>query len=56
MGDTPQELILWITGARKSALLQTIAEYLSPDLGASVFISRPNGCNNSHAIFITITY
>jgi hypothetical protein len=56
-----QELLLWITGPAgvgKSAIVQTFAEYLakSKSLGASVFISRPNGRNNPHGIFITIAY
>jgi hypothetical protein len=56
-----QELLLWITGPAgvgKSAIVQTFAEYLakSKSLGASVFISRPNGRNNPHGVFITIAY
>jgi hypothetical protein len=56
-----QELLLWITGPAgvgKSAVVQTFAEYLvkCESLGASVFISRPNGRNNPHGIFITIGY
>jgi hypothetical protein len=60
-GQVLQELLLWITGPAgvgKSAVVQTFAEYLakSKSLGASVFISRPNGRNDPHGVFITIAY
>jgi hypothetical protein len=60
-GENLQDLLLWITGPAgvgKSAIVQTIAEYLSKSksLGASVFIFRPNKRNNPHGIFITIAY
>ncbi|XP_006457227.1 hypothetical protein AGABI2DRAFT_123095 [Agaricus bisporus var. bisporus H97] len=56
-----QELILWISGPAgvgKSAIVQTFATKLASTgcLGASVFFSRPNGRDNSHAVFITIAY
>ncbi|EKM75249.1 hypothetical protein AGABI1DRAFT_64748, partial [Agaricus bisporus var. burnettii JB137-S8] len=59
--EIKQELILWISGPAgvgKSAILQTFAAKLASAgcLGASVFISRPNGRDNSHAVFITIAY
>ncbi|XP_006457304.1 hypothetical protein AGABI2DRAFT_212634 [Agaricus bisporus var. bisporus H97] len=59
--ETKRELILWIygpAGVGKSAIVQTFAEKLASAecLGASVFFSRPNGRNNSHAVFITIAY
>jgi hypothetical protein len=60
-GEAQEELLLWLTGPAgvgKSAIVQTFAEYLAKNhfLGASVFISRPNGRNNPHRIFITIAY
>jgi hypothetical protein len=60
-GENLQDLLLWIAGPAgvgKSAIVQTVAEYLSKSksLGASVFISRPNKRNNPHGIFITIAY
>ncbi|XP_006457234.1 hypothetical protein AGABI2DRAFT_229563, partial [Agaricus bisporus var. bisporus H97] len=59
--EIKQELILWISGPAgvgKSAIVQTFAEKLASAgcLGASVFFSRPNGRDNSHAVFITIAY
>ncbi|KAF7782954.1 hypothetical protein Agabi119p4_2330 [Agaricus bisporus var. burnettii] len=59
--EIKQELILWISGPAgvgKSAIVQTFAAKLASAgcLGASVFFSRPNGRDNSHAVFITIAY
>ncbi|EKM77910.1 hypothetical protein AGABI1DRAFT_129700 [Agaricus bisporus var. burnettii JB137-S8] len=60
-GQAPLELLLWITGPAgvgKSAVVQTFAEHLVKcgQLGASVFISRPNKRDNPHGVFITIAY
>jgi hypothetical protein len=54
-------LIIWVygpAGVGKSAIMQTVAEKLaeSKHLGASVFVSRQNGCNSSRQLFLTIAY
>jgi hypothetical protein len=56
-----RRLVLWINGPAgvgKSAILQTFAEILAKSklLGASVFVSRPNGRNDPRRLFITIAY
>jgi hypothetical protein len=56
-----QELLVWVyghAGVGKSAIMQTLAEELAKSLhlGASVFISRPNGRNSSRQLFLTIGY
>jgi hypothetical protein len=59
--EEKDELLIWIygpAGVGKSAIMQTLAEKLaeSKHLGASAFISRPNGHNNSRQFFTTIAY
>jgi hypothetical protein len=56
-----QEFVLWIygpAGVGKSAIVQTIADALglANCLGASVFLSRPNGRDSSRSVTITIAY
>jgi hypothetical protein len=55
------ELLIWVygpAGVGKSAIMQTLADSLaeSKHLGASAFVSRPNGRNSSRQLFITIAY
>jgi hypothetical protein len=55
------ELLFWVygpAGVGKSAIMQTLADKLakSKHLGASAFVSRPNGRNNSRQLIITIAY
>jgi hypothetical protein len=59
--EEKKKLLLWIygpAGVGKSAIMQTLADRLaeSKHLGASTFISRPNGRNNSRQLFISIAY
>jgi hypothetical protein len=59
--EEKKELLIWIygpAGVGKSAVMQTLAEKLaeSKHLGASAFVSRPNGRNDSQRLFITIAY
>jgi hypothetical protein len=58
-----EENLLWLhgpAGVGKSAIMQTLAEYEahSPNsvLGAGIFLSRRNGRNDPHRIFVTIAY
>jgi hypothetical protein len=56
-----QELLIWVyghAGVGKSAIMQTLADELAESLhlGASVFISRPNGRNSSRQLFLTVGY
>jgi hypothetical protein len=55
------ELLIWVygpAGVGKSAIMQTLADKLAETkhLGASAFVSRPNGRNISRQLFITIAY
>jgi Cdc6-like AAA superfamily ATPase len=59
--EEKNELLLWVygpAGVGKSAIMQTLADKLakSKHLGASAFVSRPNGRNNSRQLIITIAY
>jgi hypothetical protein len=59
--EEKDELLIWVygpAGVGKSAIMQTLADKLaeSKHLGASTFVSRPNGRNNSRQFFITIAY
>ncbi|KAJ3570832.1 hypothetical protein NP233_g4146 [Leucocoprinus birnbaumii] len=56
-----QKRLLWIrgpAGVGKSAIVQTIADSLSASqrLGASLFLSRPNGRSNPQRVWPTIAY
>jgi hypothetical protein len=59
--EEKKELLFWVYGSAgvgKSAIMQTLADRLaeSKHLGASTFVSRPNGRNNSRQLIITIAY
>jgi hypothetical protein len=59
--EEKEELLIWVygpAGVGKSAIMQTLAEKLaeSKHLGASTFVSRPNGRNKSQQLFITTAY
>jgi hypothetical protein len=56
-----EKKVLWVrgpAGVGKSAIVQTLAELLSPSgrLGATIFFSRPNGRSNSQKVFPTLAY
>jgi hypothetical protein len=56
-----QELLVWVyghAGVGKSAIMQTLVDELAKSLhlGASVFISRPNGRNSSQQLLLTVGY
>ncbi|KAF9449684.1 hypothetical protein P691DRAFT_539278 [Macrolepiota fuliginosa MF-IS2] len=57
----PIHRLMWLNGPAgvgKSAIVQTLAEELSvaSRLGATLFFSRPHGCNNPIMVFPTIAY
>jgi Cdc6-like AAA superfamily ATPase len=57
--EEKNKLLIWVygpAGVGKSAIMQTLADKLaqSKHLGASTFVSRPNGRNSSRQLFITI--
>ncbi|KAJ3569405.1 hypothetical protein NP233_g5066 [Leucocoprinus birnbaumii] len=57
----PGERLIWLhgpAGVGKSAIMQSFAEHLasSYQLGASLFLSRPNKLNDLAKIILTLTY